>query len=224
MKITVYTITWNEEFFLPYFFDHYSFADKIVVYDNDSTDNTQNLVRKLGGELRYYHTNNKQDNLAMLKVKNNCWKGDDSNWVIVCDIDEFLSVHKMLYYNYTEPVVFKSQGWQMVGEGQPLELIKKGFKDDVYSKTVCFSPAIKEINFVPGCHASNPIGGRVISGMNLLHYNMLGEDLFVQRRKKYVHRRSKSDKDHNFAIHYLYPEPKQRQIYREALAKAVNIK
>ena len=45
MKITLYTICYNEQEMLPYFLNHYSkMVDKIVVYDNYSTDNSRQIL------------------------------------------------------------------------------------------------------------------------------------------------------------------------------------
>ena len=45
MKITLYTICYNEQEMLPYFLNHYSkMVDKIVVYDNQSTDNSRQIL------------------------------------------------------------------------------------------------------------------------------------------------------------------------------------
>lgn len=46
MKITVYTVCFNEELMLPHFLNHYSrIADRIVLYDNQSTDQSMSLAR-----------------------------------------------------------------------------------------------------------------------------------------------------------------------------------
>lgn len=219
--ITVYTITWNERFLLPYFFDHYNFADKIIVYDNGSTDDTQDLVKSLGGVLRHYQTNG-QDNQVMMELKNNCWKGDKSDWVIVCDVDEFLHGTEILK-DYSGKIVFHPQGYQMVGEGQDLKEIRKGFKEDAFSKMVCFSPKIDEINFNHGCHKAEPKGGTIVRAMNLLHYNFLSEEYFVNRRKRYIPRMSRSDIAHKWGGEYLEPEEYQRSMYRAYLKIAVDL-
>ena len=45
MKVTLYTICYNEQEMLPYFLNHYSkMVDKIVVYDNQSTDNSRKIL------------------------------------------------------------------------------------------------------------------------------------------------------------------------------------
>ena len=47
MKIHAYIIAWNEEKILPFTLDHYSqFCEKIYVYDNMSTDGSDQIYEK----------------------------------------------------------------------------------------------------------------------------------------------------------------------------------
>ena len=49
MKVWAYVIAWNEELMLPYYLRHYStFCDKIIVYDNMSTDSTRMIAESYG--------------------------------------------------------------------------------------------------------------------------------------------------------------------------------
>jgi len=47
MKIHAYIIAWNEEKILPFTLDYYSkFCEKIYIYDNMSTDNSDKIYKK----------------------------------------------------------------------------------------------------------------------------------------------------------------------------------
>ena len=47
MKIHAYIIAYNEEKLLPFTLDYYStFCEKIFVYDNMSTDSSDNIYKK----------------------------------------------------------------------------------------------------------------------------------------------------------------------------------
>jgi len=45
MRVHVYTICWNESRVIDYFLRHYEpIAERIVVYDEDSTDDTREIL------------------------------------------------------------------------------------------------------------------------------------------------------------------------------------
>lgn len=225
MKITVYAICWNEIFLLPHFFKHYDFADKIVIYDNGSDDGSQEFVlNHPKGELRYYETNLEQDNFAMARVKSECWKGDSSDWVVACDVDEFLIGYEKLEEYKGQDVVFRCRGWQMVSEEVPEDFstVTLKYPDWCCCKCICFSPRIEAIRFEPGCHRCYPKPRRkVIEGvLDLYHYNALSEEYMVERWKRYVPRMSESDLKNRFGKHYLWQEQKIREEYRKRLRDA----
>ena len=226
MKIHVYTICWNEEKVLPHFFKHYDFADKIIVYDNGSTDNTARIVQAHPkGELRFYHTRNEQDNLTMCQLKNHCWKGDDADWVVVCDCDEFMIGHQRLR-DFAGPVVFQCEGWNVVTHEFPNDFsaVRKGVRDSVYyEKCLCFSPRITDINYQVGAHEATPNAHIVKGVLRLYHFNMLSEDYLVQRWKRYVPRMSENDRKQGFGIHYLFSEEAIRERHSKAMEQAVDL-
>ena len=50
VRIHVYTMSYSEEMFMPYFLRHYtSFAERVVVLDNHSSDRTADIVRSFPG-------------------------------------------------------------------------------------------------------------------------------------------------------------------------------
>jgi hypothetical protein len=75
--ITIYTIAYNEEIFIQFMIDHYRsrFPNcHIVVYDNESTDNTVAIAKANNCEVITYCTNNQIQDRKYLEIKNNCWK------------------------------------------------------------------------------------------------------------------------------------------------------
>lgn len=77
MKITIYTITYNEELILPYFIRHYraNFPNcRIIVFDNQSTDKTVEIAKAHGCEVITYETGGELSDMKYLEIKNNCWK------------------------------------------------------------------------------------------------------------------------------------------------------
>ena len=224
IDVTVHTITWNEEYMLPFFIKHYSFAKKIIIHDNESTDNTEDIALTYDNvEVESYVSNDQQDNLTMVKVKNNCWKNDDTEWSIVCDVDEFLIIDWDKIATYPKPIAFKALGVQMVGSGEPLEEINKGILVSLMNKIVLFSSCIEETNYAPGCHVAEPTCP-VAQETELRHYSMLSEDYVVERYQRYVPRMSESDVHHNFGRHYLRPERYTRRRYRQLRKMSQTVK
>lgn len=227
MTITVYTFCWNGMVLLPHFFEHYKWANKIIVYDNGSDDGSQEFVKsQRNGELRFYDTNNKYDELSLLNLKNNCWKNDTSDWVIVCDTDEFLMEYEKLENYIGEVCIFNCKCWEMVSEIIPSDFKTISLKYHHpwwSSKCLCFNPRIKEINYRPGAHSCKPEPNNKLLGIfDYYHYNTLSEDYLVKNRQAIASRMS----DNNFTIpglvkNYLVTEDEIRKEFKKRLLLAL---
>ena len=94
MRLHIYTVCWNEQELLPYYLRHYSqFAERIVVYDNQSTDATADIVRACSkAEHRIYDTGGVFDDPEILRIKNTAYKESrgQADFVVVGDVDEIL--------------------------------------------------------------------------------------------------------------------------------------
>lgn len=109
IKIIGITTTYNIAEKIPYVMPYYERMeiDKLIVFDNNSTDNTVELLSKYDFiEIRYYTTDSFDDNV-ILKLKNTIWKEykNDYDWCIVCDFDEVLYSRR----NFKEVLYEKSQ-------------------------------------------------------------------------------------------------------------------
>ena len=220
MKIEVYAICYNEEVRLPYFLRHYSqFAD-IIVYDNQSTDRSLNIMRGKAKVISY-DTNNKLRDDVFLEIKNNCWKGSKADWVIVCDIDE-LVYHPLieLILLKSEATIFQPKLFNMFSEklpttkGQIYEEIQYGTEDD-RPKMLVFRPdQIKEINFLPGCHEANPTGNIVLSKeLITLHYQFLSRQFTIDRYKEFSKRLSVINRENGWSFHYDFKKKEINNLY-----------
>lgn len=187
-KIWVYSLTFNESHFVKQFLKAYEEAERIVIFDNESTDNTVELLQQDPRvEIRNNPTNGTIRDDRYLEIKND-WSNSDfpiswkeargkADWVIVVDFDEiFCNAQKIgdeiimdLDLSYAESLGFdiiKPYGYNMIkadaplyAEGHPYEYSKIGTRHEPNDKMCCFRPdRLEEINFFPGCHRAEPIG------------------------------------------------------------------
>lgn len=219
MKIEVIAICWNEIELAPFFVRHYkSFCDRIIVYDNGSTDGTDIVLKKLGCEVRHFG-GEELDDREYLKIKNHSWKGCEANYVIVCDFDEFLyhpDIKNYLQWHKDKMVsIFETQGIDIFSQhlpklGTSILSLNSGLLSPSYSKRVIFSPDIDEINFDYGCHKSNPQGKLVWDksrNLKVLHYrNIGGSSRLVKRHRLYQERMCEYNKKKGLGVHYLRTE------------------
>lgn len=229
MNITIYVITFNEEYVLPFFIKWYRdrFPNcKICVYDNYSTDNTVKIALEHNCEVIPYDTNNQLSDSKYLEIKNNCWKNAETDWVLVCDADELLDITQDDLN--TDCTLFKAKGYNMcnVKELDNILDIKHGIEAKQYDKVLCFNrEQIKEINYTPGCHSCNPVGNIKFSNKtpNLLHMKFLNEDYMVERYKMFKNRMSVENIKQGWGIQYVAEEQNIRTDYKNHLKASKNI-
>jgi hypothetical protein len=223
--VTIHLITYNEELMIEFFVRHYRklFPNCIIkVYDNYSTDDTVKIAENLGCQINYYDSNNKLSDSKYLEIKNNCWKDSETDWVVVCDCDELISITEEELINESENGVtlFKFDGYNIVNTEDQLNLgeLSFGFRDTIYDKTLLFNKSkINEINYQPGCHVSHPIGDVKYNTniYKMLHYKYLGVEYTVSRYKMFADRLSDENKRMRWGYHYEENEVKLRKYYSE---------
>ncbi len=236
--IHIYTICWNEEKFLPFFLDHYgSFCEKIIVYDNESTDSTLDILAQNPKiEVITYKTGGTFNDIAKNKISNTCWKRSrgKADYVIVCDLDELLyaktgDIKSIL--KQTNKTVFRPVGYEMMSENfplynKPLREQCKGLFSEYYCKKIIFDPhCIVDINYYPGCHEADP-RGFVKTGTSeflLLHYKRLGVDYVVNRYRAFEARLSQQNIDNKMGLHYRMTEKEITDELTRMLAAAKEI-
>ncbi len=205
---------------LPYFLRHYeNICESIVIYDNGSDDGSQSLVLAHPiCQLRHIESNGRMQEDTLRELKGNAWKEsrDSADWVICCDVDEFLFHPHLLDYledcrhnGITLPV---PQGFQMVAAAYPTtqkqiyDEVRTGFRDDWYSKRIVFNPsAIQEINYSHGCHGASPVGDvqeAADPALKMLHYKYLGLEDITARHAAMKARQSDFDRNRGFGFQY----------------------
>lgn len=226
MKISLYFIQWNDSFYLPFIKEHYAkFCHKIVMYDNHSSDDSVSIAQTLGFEVRTFGQRGQLNDQHYLDVKNHCWKEErgKSNFVIVCDADEFIIPDKL---EGSAPVV---TGYNMISENLPENSvieINTGEYSEGYSKQAIFNPnEINEINYVHGCHRNNIEGNITKEGScRLLHYRMIGGvERILQKHHEYRQRMSSFNKKHNMGHHYLHEDNQKRVEWDYLKSKAIEL-
>ena len=157
MIIHAHILAFNEEKILPFTLDYYSsFCKKIFIYDNMSTDSSDEIYGQYPKVIvKKWNSNNEINELNYIEIKNTAYKisrNDKADWVIVCDCDEFLYhptlLEKLESYKRLGVTVPLVNGHDMVSEKFPeydggfiTEKIKTG--SDVYEpfcKKIIFNP------------------------------------------------------------------------------------
>lgn len=223
MNISIFTICYNEEIILQKFIDHYRtrFPNcEITIYDNMSTDNSRQIAIKNGCRIIDYDSNNQIRDDLYLEIKNNCWKNANTDWVLICDVDEFLDINQEQLQKEDCSIIL-SKGYNMVNLEDDLifDNIKFGIRAKQYDKYYLFNKyKIKEINYEAGCHSANPKGEIKFSKniYNLFHYTMLSEQYLINRYRRNFERLSKENKKYGWGIQYSDSEQTIRDRFTTA--------
>jgi glycosyltransferase involved in cell wall biosynthesis len=238
MKIHLYSIAWNEEKIMPYFMKYYSsFCEKIVIYDNESTDKTPDIVKSYNGEVRSWGSNNQVNDLMYLDIKNNAYKEsrDIADWVIVCDTDEFLYhpnlLNKLEQYKNKGITFPKIKGFEMIPNCELKEednlplTYQKGARFINLDKRAIFNPKL-DIQYGVGCHTSNlPIGAveSPMQDIRLMHYKMLNVNYFIERHQLLGSRLSDLNKKNQWGGHYTWTNERMTQEYNKFLSQVEQV-
>lgn len=124
MKLYGVTFTFNEAKTVPYIMPYHVRLgyDKLIVYDNESTDETVELLRNYPFvEVRSFSTGGKLDSMKLSEIKSNAFKEflneEDDAWMTVTDFDE------VIYYNGEKPFKEFLKEKQDEGYGQYRKLM-----------------------------------------------------------------------------------------------------
>lgn len=221
MKIHAHILAYNEEKILPFTLDYYSeICDKIFIYDNMSTDSSDEIYKRYPKVIvNKWDSNNEINELNYLNIKNNGYKisrEDNADWVIVCDCDEILYhgrlLEKLEYYKEQGITVPLVNGHDMVSETFPEydgELITKKITTgsgvyDPFCKNIVFNPKL-EVKFGIGAHSfsSNNTISSNSPELKLLHYKFLGKEYVESIYKSRAERLSEFNKTNKFGEHYF---------------------
>lgn len=228
----VYMLCYNEERLLPHVLDYWSqYADKIIIYDNMSTDSSLDIIRKYPKtEIRTFDTDGKISDRTYLEIKNNAWKESrgKARFVALVDTDElvyhpkgldvFLTIAYLRGYTIISPLnVYSVLSTVNNGFDPAIDLsisddnnqlafldsaVVHGFKINI------FSPILSEINYLPGAHAANPVGYiNILNDSIMVHYHyIVGVNQLIEKYKMNALRLSEDNKINGWASHYMYEQ------------------
>ena len=239
MNITIYTTAYNEEKMLPFFLDHYSqFASKIVIYDNESTDDTVQIAKDhpLVSDIHTIKTGGCVDDSMYIDLKSWCWKDDDSDYVMLVDVDELIYHDNVVnYLKETKYSAYLPVGYNMISEDFPnldisiTDQIKDGVFDHMYNKPVIFNPnIIKDVEYRLGSHKAtfydaDGIVTPIQSELKMLHYKNVGFDYRLNRHKLFSKRMSDFNQKTSSGIHYTWDTKTQKDEFNDILARSERV-
>jgi len=221
MKIHAHILAWNEEKILPFTLDYYStICEKIFVYDNMSTDSSDDIYKKYEKvEVVKWGSNDEINELNYVKIKSEEYKNrsrnQDVDWVIICDCDEFLYhpnlIEKLTEYKKNGITYPKVDGHDMFSETFPIydgELITEKIKygSEVYepmSKQIIINPNV-DVRYGIGAHKSECFNCKTTENteLKLLHYKFIDFKYVLNRYRNSNNRLSEFNKVNGFGSHY----------------------
>jgi glycosyltransferase involved in cell wall biosynthesis len=225
MNIEAFIIAWNESETIHLTIKHYQkYCSKITIFDNFSDDNTREIAESMGCYVKLFGIQGLLSDQEYIKVKNNCWKESKADFVVVCDADEILDLS---FIQDTNATIIKTFGWNVHSTSLPINSWLEqttGVYDKNYSKSALFSPKLKEIGYIYGCHDCKPIGNVSYSEFTvpLFHYrNAGGSYRLVKRHALYRPRLAPINKKWNLGEHYNHEDERRIREWKERFERSV---
>lgn len=202
-RVWLFTMSWNEERVLPFFFRHYDpWVDRYVVYDDGSTDATLAMFAAHPRvEVRRFERVVPDSFVLSNRILfDNVWKEvrGIAAWAVVTAIDEHLHHPDITGYlrqcRAAGVSAIPALGFQMLSDTFPpasewlAETRRLGMPHYEMCKLSILDPnLLDETRYSPGRHFAEPLG-RVVypeaDELVNLHYKHLGRDeTFIRHRK-----------------------------------------
>lgn len=223
MKLIGMTLTYNESKMIPYVMPYYERLgfDKLYVYDNESTDNTIELLKQYPFiEIKTFKTNGKNNRIqSELKTQfAKKYQNQEDIWLYISDFDE------VIYYNgdFKKYLQEKDQQGYTYLNQTMIEPISNKFPNSLIhenckighiwknegSKMTLFNPSkIKIVSYGPGAHYVNISSKSILKNLNHLelksfHIKYIDYDYCLKRTQVAWNRRSKEDIAKNYGTQY----------------------
>jgi len=216
----------NEEMLMPYLIRHYSLFSDVVILENNSTDNGINIAKSMGAKIISYNIPDEKDNQWIVDIKNKCWEGNSSDWVIIVDADEFVYHPNLVNILSTTDATIITPKWcNMFSDhipttnGQIYDEICYGVEYEDGGKTNIFKPKeITEINYDVGCHRCNPKGNIIYRDTEIktLHMRYFSIDYVMERNAIAAKRLSQRNRDNGWSYHYYFSRERVEEFFNSS--------
>lgn len=222
INIELYVLCFNEEKMILHTLNYYTkICSQITIIDNHSTDNSLNLASNYENVIvKSLDTGNEFIEDKLTETRNNCWKGSAADYVIVCDMDEFLYdenlINKLISAKEQNVIIPLVIGYNMMSKEFPNNYdelitvqIKHGKRSHWFDKNIIFDPKeVKEINYSPGSHQCKPIFykdniANPLLKLKLLHYKNLSKEYLYKKHEGYANRMSDISREKKHGYQYL---------------------
>lgn len=232
MKIDIFTLCHQEEPMIPYFMRHYNQYGQVFIFEGHSTDGSVELAKSLGAIVISIDTNNEVRDDVFTDIKNNCWKSSNADWIMICDIDEFIYHPDMInVLQSNENTIIYPRLFNMFSEQFPVTFgqiyeevtmgVEGGGKANIFKRS-----AIKEINYDIGCHGCNPVGDIRLdynSDIKTLHMRHLSRQYVIDRNKYFLSRMSDVNKNHGWGYHVRTTAEEMNKYFDEQKKKLIKV-
>ncbi len=224
--VHLYTICWNEEKFLEFFFRHYdSLVDEYHFYDDRSDDHTLQILTS-HPKVHIYPFETTRDSyvLSAQELHKHFWKSsrNRANWVIITPVDELLYHPNLGEYlakcSASNISAIPALGFQMISRKYPqsgsevTSQIKSGAFWKQMNKLSIFDPVkVQEVNYAVGRHSATPEGNIQYPERDELlnlHYKYLSLDQTFQRHRELGNKLRGFDKKKNWGHKYSWEKDK----------------
>ncbi len=232
-SIEIFGIFWNEENIIQDFINWYRNKlpnASITIIDNESTDNTTNIAKLNGCNVLTYNTNGFMDEMTLMSLRNNIWRNSNSEWIIIVDSDELVDIdHEII--NEADWNVAKCLGYEMFGEGEPINELIYGCPSDGYSKSAVFNKnEIENMNFGAGSHTENPTPKQNFSVKfsknrpKLYHTKWRSWSNGIERAHILAKRRSQHSISMGWNFHYGLPDSVHEEYYKNGINNRIKVR
>jgi glycosyltransferase involved in cell wall biosynthesis len=230
--VTVYTRAHNESFLIGGMVRHYLArfpGCQVRVYDDGSTDGTGDLAKEAGALVLPINTGGQLDDIDFARWKSQVWHGAATDWVVVCDVDEWLDItsEQLQAEAASGNTVIRTQAWHMVTErdGDAPETAARGVRDSFYDKVMLWNKRRVQTWFKPGAHVCALAGEAWWSKTPYLmrHMKYMDTEQHVTHHKVMWQRLSGRNKAKGLGHQYSLSEQDVRANFAEVRRSAVAV-